>query len=85
MPTQVHHRQPLAGQTLDVPGVGAVSVTLMLRCALFNYNRARLKNTTPNPPAFFQALAQAVREGVARGPWRLPTLAEALAWHAAAK
>ena len=72
---QVSHQAALDGELLEVPGLGSVAVTVMLRSALFPHNRARLRDTTPSPLACFEALARCFREGMAGAPWRLPTLA----------
>jgi hypothetical protein len=55
------------------------SVTVMLRTALFAWNRAREKNTTPAPVAFFFAMAETVTECFATLPWKLPSLEAAKA------
>ena len=74
---QVHHRVASSpSELLHLPGFGQVSVTVMLRTALFPYNRARMRNTTPSPVVVFHALARSFRESCARGAWRFPSLAE---------
>ena len=50
---QVHHKEALDCELLNVPAVGLCSVTAMLRSGLFPYNRARVRGTTPSPQAFF--------------------------------
>ena len=74
---QVHHRAASSqAELLQLPGLGQCSVTVMLRTALFPYNRARMRNTTPSPVVVFHALAKSFRESCARGNWRLPSLVE---------
>jgi hypothetical protein len=68
---------------LDVPGLGRLGVTVMMRTALFPFNRARLRNTTPSPPALFEALARSFREAWASMEFRLPSLRECEAAHEA--
>jgi hypothetical protein len=74
---QVRHRAALSpAELLQLDGFGPCSVTVMLRTALFPYNHARLRNTTPSPVVVFRALARSVRDSCARGNWRFPSLAE---------
>jgi hypothetical protein len=74
---QVHHRvASCPSELLHLPSFGQTSVTVMLRTALFPFNRARMRNTTPSPVVVFQALARSFRESCARGVWRFPSLAE---------
>jgi hypothetical protein len=68
---------------LDVPGLGRLGVTVMMRTALFPFNRARLRNTTPSPQALFEVLARSFREVWASMEFRLPSLRECEAAHEA--
>ena len=78
---QVHHQQAYDGESLMVPGVGACSVTVLLRTALFPHFRARNRKTTPNPPDLFHTLAESFRQSLAKGSWVLPSLADCEALH----
>ena len=73
---QVSHQEAPESDLLEVPGLGRVAVSVMMRTALFAFNRARLRNNTPSPLACFEALARCFREGLATATLRLPDLAE---------
>ena len=73
---QVTHEAAQLGDLLEVPGLGRCGVNVMMRTALFAYNRARLRNTTPSPAPLFEVLTRCFREALAARPLRLPTLAE---------
>ena len=81
---QVTHEAAEPHDLLEVPGLGRCGVNIMMRTALFSFDRARLRNTTPSPVAFFEVLARCFREGLAAAAFRLPTLAECQAQLAAA-
>jgi hypothetical protein len=57
---------------------GEFSVTVMCRCALFAANRARQRNTTPNPPEFFRQLAASFTKSLVTIEFKLPSLKEVL-------
>ena len=63
---------------MQLEGLGPCAVTVQCRTTLFGANRARLRNTTPSPPAFFQMLAAAFAEALATDAWSLPSMAEVL-------
>ena len=74
---QVTHEAALrSDDLLEVPGLGRLGVNIMMRTALFPFNRARMRNTTPSPPAVFEALNRCFRESFAAHALRLPTRAE---------
>ena len=73
---QVSHQAALESELLEVPGLGRLAVSVMLRTSLFAWSRARLRQTSPSPAACFEALARCFREGFAANAIRLPTLAE---------
>ena len=75
---QVLHCAADGHELLHVPPVGAYAVTVMFRTALFPYNRARLRNTTPSPSVVFERLVQHFRHSFSSDVFRLPTLAECL-------
>ena len=52
------------------------SVNVMARTALFSFDRARMRKTSPLPAPVFAALSRCFREAVAGSALRLPTLAE---------
>ena len=79
---QITHEACEDTDLLEVPGLGLCGVSIMMRTALFAFNRARLRNTTPSPLPFFEVLTRCFREGLAARPLRLPSLAECLAHHA---
>ena len=58
------------------------SVTVMCRTALFAENKARLRNTTPSPAAFFHALTNSFLESIQNLEFHLPTFKEVLAAYA---
>jgi hypothetical protein len=70
-------------ELLHVPGLGRLGVNVMMRTALFPFNRARLRNTTPSPQALFEALARSFRETLASMEFRLPSLRECNVAHEA--
>ena len=70
---KVGHEDCEPDQLLD----GTYSVTVQLRTTLFAQNRARLRDTTPNPRGFFQGLASVVCRSMGALPWQLPDLAHA--------
>ena len=76
---QVHHEASAAGELLEVPGLGLCGVNVMLRTALFSFNRSRGRATTPSPQVFWEVLVRSLREGFARGEWKLPSLADCIA------
>ena len=76
---QVIHTKAASSELLRVPGVGELSVSIMMRTSLFPYNRARQRDTTPNPREVFESLAETFRQGLEGQPWRLPTLKDCLA------
>ena len=71
-------------ELLEVPGLGHLAVSVVLRTSLFSWNRASLRNTEPSPAACFEALARCFREGLAANALRLPTLAECACFEARA-
>ena len=73
---QVTHEASAPEELLDVPGLGPCGVNIMMRTALFGFDRARLRNTSPSPAPLFAALTRTFREGFASARLRLPTLAE---------
>ena len=66
-------------ELLEVPGLGRVGVNVMMRTALFAYNRARLRDTTPSPQPLFATLHRSFRQALAHWPLCLPSLAECVA------
>lgn len=76
---QVTHEAALPCELLEVPGLGPCGVNVMMRTALFPFNRARLRNTTPSPAPFFESLTRCLRDGLAAKRLRLPTLEECAA------
>ena len=74
----MHHRPAGSEAHLQPEGFGPCAVTVQCRTTLFGANRARLRNTTPSPPAFFQMLAAAFAEALATDAWSLPSMAEVL-------
>jgi len=79
---QVHHVPGAVGDSLPIDGLGPCSVTVQTRTALFPACQSRLRKTSPAPRAFFQCLAEAFRQGLARGDWQLPSLRECQAFAA---
>ena len=75
---QVQHEEAPSEEMLHLPGPVAkqASVTIMMRTALFPFDRARLRNTTPSPIPVFQALSTAFREVLANHRFVLPTMDE---------
>ena len=73
---QVTHEAAAPRDLLEVPGLGPCAVTVMMRTALFGFDRARQRNTTPSPVPLFEALARSFREAFVASALRLPTLAE---------
>ena len=73
---QVCHGQAADAELLEVPGLGACSVAVMLRTSLFPKCRSRLRNTTPAPLPLFLGWSKVFRETFAGTPFILPTLAE---------
>jgi hypothetical protein len=71
---QVHHKD--CDDLLALPDLGKCSVTVMLRTGLFPYNRSRLMNVTPAPPAVFYMLSDIFKTFLATATWKLPTLEE---------
>ena len=74
-----HAASAQAEDLLEVPGLGRVGVNVMMRTALFAFNRARLRDTTPSPQAFFAVLHESFREALASQPLCLPSLADCIA------
>jgi hypothetical protein len=68
---QVAHQQAGPEELVD-----GMSVTVMMRTALFPHCRSRLRNTTPSPPILFQTLAASFRESLAVGSWVLPAIGD---------
>jgi hypothetical protein len=75
---QVTHRPASGHDLLWVPGLGRCGVNVMMRTALFAFDRARFRNTTPSPQALFEVLTRCFREAFL-AEFRLPTLPECLA------
>ena len=77
---QVQHEEAPSEEWLQLPGKAAaakqVSVTLMLRTALFAHARARIGTSTPSPVPVFHALSIAFREVLASHRFVLPTMDE---------
>jgi hypothetical protein len=77
---QVQHEEAPPEEWLQLPGKAAaakqVSVTLMLRTALFAHARARIGTSTPSPVPVFHALSIAFREVLASHRFVLPTMDE---------
>ena len=76
---QVRHLPAVDGELLDVPRLGALSVTVMMRTALFPHDRSRLRNTTPSPVPVFRTMIRAFLQSNAVSSFRLPTLSECTA------
>ena len=76
---QVLHQHCSPHELLDFPSVGQLSVTAMIRTSLFPYYKARLLNTTPNPPAFFFGLVDSFQRGLRQLVFTLPTLEDCFA------
>lgn len=74
LPVKVHHREAAKEDLMEVPGLGLLSVTVMFRTSLFAFDKSRLRNTTPSPVPFFQALAESFRSSISQGSWELPSL-----------
>ncbi len=75
---QVTHEPSEPYDLLYVDGLGHCGVNVMMRTALFSYDRARLRRTTPSPVTFFQTLARCFRDSFAEHSLRLPSLKECL-------
>ena len=75
---EVQHEEAPSEDMQTLPGSVAkqASVTIMMRTALFPFDRARLRNTTPSPIPVFQALSTAFREVLANHRFVLPTMDE---------
>ena len=73
---QVCHLPCRDDELLDVPGLGACSLTLMLRTALFPGCRSRVRNTTPAPPQLLHVIAEVCSRTFATEEFRFPTLRE---------
>ena len=71
----------LAGEMLEISGLGPCSVTVMVRTGLFPHCRSRLRDTTPAPKALFLLLAGIFRKALLSADWRLPTFDECLRVH----
>jgi hypothetical protein len=63
-------------ELLDVPGLGACSLTVMCRTALFAGCRSRVRNTTPSPPQLLRAITDVCSRTFATEEFRFPTLQE---------
>jgi hypothetical protein len=75
---QVLHRAADPAELLWDRRLGDLSVSVMMRCALFGHNRARLRGTTPSPIPFFHILAEVFSSEMASASWRLPSMDECL-------
>ena len=80
---QVFHKAPLPGEALRGSGLSTgldlddgLSVTVVLRTALFPHCRSRLRNTTPAPVGMFVKLAESLRSSFVELNFRLPTLGQ---------
>ena len=76
---QVRHLPAVDGELVDVPRLGALSATVMMRTALFPHDRSRLRNTTPSPVPVFRTMIRAFLQSNAVSSFRLPTLSECTA------
>ena len=76
---QVRHIPAVDGELLAVPRLGALSVTVMMRTALFPHDRSRLRNTTPSPVPVFRTMIRAFLQSNTASSFRLPTLSECTA------
>ena len=74
LPVQVHHREAAKEDLLEVPGLGLLSVTVMFRTSMFAFDKSRLRNTTPSPVPFFEALAESFRSSLSQDGWQMPPL-----------
>ena len=57
-------------------GPGEYAVTIQARTGLFAHCRAHQRNTSPAPWDGFKVIVENIREGMARMPFRLPTMEE---------
>lgn len=80
---QVTHHRAASAEVLQPAGLGPCCVTVQCRTTLFPHNRARLRNTTPNPAGFFTMLAEVFAESLATDTWVLPDWQHCLAAAAA--
>jgi hypothetical protein len=71
---QVTHQSAEPWELLEVTDLGLCSCTIMCRTALFPHCRARGRNTTPNPPEVFFALARAFASSLRNHKFSLPSL-----------
>jgi hypothetical protein len=65
---QVAHQPARPAELME-----GMSVSVMMRTALFPHNRSRTRGTTPSPQEFFRTLAASFRESLAAGSWVLPS------------
>lgn len=70
----MHHRHAGSEQHLRPEGLGPCAMTVQCRTTLFGANRARNRNTTPSPQAFFHMLAAVVSDALATDSWSLPSM-----------
>ena len=73
---QVCHQRCRNDELLQVPGLGACSLTVMLRTALFPHCRSRTRNTTPSPPELLRVISDVCSRTFATEEFRFPTLQE---------
>jgi hypothetical protein len=71
---QVTHQPSEPWELMEVTDLGSCSCTIMCRTALFPHCRSRGRNTTPNPPEVFLALARAFASSLRNYQWSLPSL-----------
>ena len=72
---QAQHSEDLS-TCLDVNGLGRLSVSIQMRCALFAAARARTMSVTPCPAPFFFHLAEAFAKALGSCTLRDPSFLE---------
>jgi hypothetical protein len=71
---QVTHEPSEPWELMEVTDLGSCGCTIMCRTALFPHFKARGRNTTPNPPGVFFALARAFASSLRNYQFSLPSL-----------
>lgn len=75
---QVFHQTAPVSELMDFSPLGASSVTVMLRTALFPYVRSRRRASMPHPKVLFQLLERKAREMFKMRAFALPSMDECL-------
>ena len=82
---QVQHTQPPQVDYCNLPGLGEVSVSIMIRTSMFAHSYGRCTKVPPGPHAVFEMCSQAITAWLQHDSLFIPSLRECQASEATLK